>query len=163
MWPAMLCCVVQVLGLDEGHAVCQALQDVKLAVNAGSYSQLESASGAVAVCVLADWFEGFTDVSRVQGHGGNIARSSTEVADGLPGVLSTLLGGLGFSNVWFMIWLNPFTTPFDRLGRYHASFSASSLPVAQGLGLTAPMATLFEGLSNHRVGSSSSPLLNSTL
>ncbi len=57
------------LGLDEGHAVCQALQDVKLAVNAGSYSQLESASGAVAVCVLADWFEGFTAVSTVQGVG----------------------------------------------------------------------------------------------
>ncbi len=62
-------CPVQALGLDEGHAVCQALQDVKLAVNAGSYSQLESASGAVAVCVLADWFEGFTDVSMVEfGH-----------------------------------------------------------------------------------------------
>jgi hypothetical protein len=54
---------VQALGLDEGHAVCQALQDVKLAVNTGSYGPLESASGAVAVCVLADWFEVFTEVS----------------------------------------------------------------------------------------------------
>lgn len=58
----VLCCAalwLQALGLDEGHAVCQSLQAVKLAVNAGCYSSLESASGAVAVCVLADWFEGF--------------------------------------------------------------------------------------------------------
>jgi hypothetical protein len=59
----VLCHAVQALGLDEGHAVCQALQDVKLAVNTGSYGPLESASGAVAVCVLADWFETFTEVS----------------------------------------------------------------------------------------------------
>jgi hypothetical protein len=60
---AGLRCIVKALGLDEGHAVCQALQDVKLAVNTGSYGPLESASGAVAVCVLADWFEVFTEVS----------------------------------------------------------------------------------------------------
>lgn len=58
----VLCCALQALGLDEGHAVCQALQDVKLAVNVGFYAPLESASGAVALCVLADWFEGFSEV-----------------------------------------------------------------------------------------------------
>jgi hypothetical protein len=49
------------LGLDEGHAVCQALQAVKLAANTGDFTPLEAASGAVAVCVLSDWFEGFVN------------------------------------------------------------------------------------------------------
>lgn len=95
MYRAVLHCVlgpaVQALGLDEGHAVCQALQDVKLAVNTGSYGPLESASGAVAVCVLADWFEVFTEVSNNHGAVCSSVGVTQHVLPGLP-----VLNLLGF-------------------------------------------------------------------
>lgn len=56
-WSA--CPRIQSLGLGEGTAICEQLRKVKLALNAGDYSLLESSSAAVAAVVLADWFEGF--------------------------------------------------------------------------------------------------------
>eukprot|EP00879_Flechtneria_rotunda_P017606 GHRR01018456.1.p1 GENE.GHRR01018456.1~~GHRR01018456.1.p1 ORF type:complete len:705 (+),score=270.54 GHRR01018456.1:300-2117(+) len=55
-----LCPRLQTLGFAEGHTICSQLQAVKLALNAGAYQPLESASAAVAMAVLGDWFEGFS-------------------------------------------------------------------------------------------------------
>jgi hypothetical protein len=57
VWNA--CPRIQSLGLGEGTAICEQLRKVKLALNAGDYTLLETASPAVAAVVLADWFEGF--------------------------------------------------------------------------------------------------------
>jgi hypothetical protein len=119
----LLCCcsAVQALGLDEGHAVCQALHDVKLAVNSGSYSQLESASGAVAVCVLADWFEGFTDVSRVQAQEqAGMVRGRTCEACGLVFCLPCLVA------LWYNFCPN---TPFVNC----SFFGSFDNPLTRGL------------------------------
>jgi hypothetical protein len=51
------------MGFTDGHAMCSQLQAVKLALNAGDYAPLESASAAVAVVVLADWFGCFVSES----------------------------------------------------------------------------------------------------
>lgn len=53
------CPRLMALGLAEGHSMCAQLHSVKLALNSGDCTPLETASTAVAVVVLSDWFEGF--------------------------------------------------------------------------------------------------------
>lgn len=54
-----LCPRLTALGFAEGPSICSQLQSIKLALNAGKYEMLETASAAVAIVVLGDWFESF--------------------------------------------------------------------------------------------------------